>query len=79
MKTSNARRCTKPLAQRYKAKQVLRQDSTKSIKLFDFQIFYVIFGFLTQGTKRLIKQKKYKHKRISKQTPTKTASTPKQT
>jgi len=34
MKTSNARKCTKPLAQRYKAKQVLRQNSTKSIKLF---------------------------------------------
>ena len=25
MKTSNARKCSKPLAQRYKAKQVLRQ------------------------------------------------------
>ena len=58
-KTSNARKCTKPLAQRYKTKQDLRQNSTKSIKLFDFLIFYVIFGFLTQETKRLIKQKKY--------------------
>ena len=27
MKTSNARKCTKPLAQRYKAKQVLRQKT----------------------------------------------------
>ena len=51
MNTSNARKCTTPLAQRYKAKQVLRQNSTKSIKLFDFLIFYVIFGFLTQETK----------------------------
>ena len=67
MKTNNARKCTKPLAQRYKTKQVLRQNSTKSIKLFDFLIFYVIFGFLTQETKRLIRQNK-KYLQEDKQT-----------
>ena len=34
MKTSNARKCTKPLAQRYKAKQVLRQKLNKVNQAF---------------------------------------------
>ena len=32
--TSNARKCTKPLAQRYKAKQVLRQKLNKVNQAF---------------------------------------------
>ena len=37
--TSYARKCTRPLAQRYKAKHVLRQNSIMLIKLFDFLLF----------------------------------------
>ena len=58
-KTSNARKCTKPLAQRYKAKQVLRQNSTTSIKLFDFLHFmwFWIFTHTNQRHKSKIKTK----------------------
>ena len=34
IKTSNVRKCTKPLAQRYKAKQVLKQNLNKVNQAF---------------------------------------------
>ena len=43
--TSNARKSTMPVVQRYKAKHALRQNSTKSIKLFDFLLFMCFLDF----------------------------------
>ena len=57
MKTSNARKCTKPLAQRYKTKQDLRQNSTKSIKLFDFLISLCDFWIFDTRNKKIDKTK----------------------
>ena len=68
MKTSDVRKCTKPLAQRYKAKQVLRQNSTMLIKLFDFLIFMWFLDFWHKRRKRLIKNKnEQKYAQIDKQ------------
>ena len=50
-----AHKCTKPLSQRYKAKQVLRQNSIMSIKLFDFLLFMWFLDFWHIRRKRLIK------------------------
>ena len=66
-KKSYARRCTKSLVQRYKAKLTYRQNSTKLIKPFDFSTFYVFLDFWHKSKKRLIKKKctknlKQKHK-----------------
>ena len=49
MKTSNARKCTKPLAQRYKAKQILRQKTQQSQS--SFLIFYFLCDFWIFDTK----------------------------
>ena len=54
--TSYARKWTRPFVQRYKAKCVLRQNSTKSIKLFRFSTFYVFLDFWHKSKKRLIKK-----------------------
>ena len=43
--TSYALKCTRPFVQRYKAKYVLRQNSTMSINLFGFSTFCVFFYF----------------------------------
>ena len=45
--------CTKPFAQRYKVKHILRQNSTMSINLFRFSIFYVVFVFLTHKKEKI--------------------------
>ena len=55
----------KALAQRYKAKQVLRQNSTQSIKLL---IFYFLCGFWIFDTKK---------KKLIKSNNVKTAKTDK--
>ena len=60
MKTSNARKCTKPLAQRYKAKQVLRQKLNKVNQAFWFSIFMCFLDFW------------HKKKKIDQKTKTKT-------
>ena len=63
--TSYARKCTKPLGQRYKTKQVLRQNLTMSIKLL---IFYFLCGFWIFDTKK---------KKLIKSNNVKTAKTDK--
>ena len=52
---SYAHRCTKPFAQRYKVKHILRQNSTMSINLFGVSTFYAVFGFWHTRNKRLIR------------------------
>ena len=54
----------KALAQRYKAKQVLRQNSTQSIKLL---IFYFLCGFwIFDKKKKLIKSNNVKTAKTDK-------------
>ena len=66
-KTSYARKCTEPLAQRYKAKQVLRQNSTMSIKLFDFLFFMWFLDFWHIRRKNIDKKQQWKNKKTNKQ------------
>ena len=75
--TSYALKCTRPLVQRYKAKYVLRQNSTMSINLFGFSTFYVFLDFWHKNKKRLIKNnnvKTLKQKKTTKQISTQTST-----
>ena len=55
MKTSNARKCTKPLAQRYKTKQVLRQNLNKVNQAFRFSNFLCDFWIFDTKSKKIDK------------------------
>ena len=61
-----AHKCTKPLSQRYKAKQVLRQNSIMSIKLFDFLLFMWFLDFWHIIRKGLIKSNNVKTTKTNK-------------
>ena len=60
-RTSYARKCTKPLVQRYKAKHALRQNLTKLIKLFDFLFFIMCFWIFDKKKKKNDKSQQCKN------------------
>ena len=64
--TSYARKCTKPLAQKYKTKQVLKQNSIVSIKLFDFLLFMWFLDSWHIRKKRLNKNNNVKTTKTDK-------------